>query len=134
MNILIVILCVIGGIFAFFLPALRGYNFKHVGGRVYAVEKRLPYKETMEGLWILNWVMLCYTTKNNPYSKEGIDMLMYFCNSKNGYGLKVDSENSLKEKLKKCGIYEDTPMMSVEDAREKQSQLLDKMTKMACKN
>ena len=98
MNIILIILSIVGGIFAFCLPALRGYNLKHISGRIYSFEKIKPYKDTFEGLKIQSLVMMCYEMKKDPYSEEGLNLIisMYNLNS----GALKKSKSDILEMLK----------------------------------
>lgn len=133
MSILLVILSIVGGIFALCLPALRGYNLKHIGGRVYAFEKQVSYKDSLEGLYLRFCVMQCYITRTNPFEEKGLDDLMALYNMKNGYGIGAKSKEEIKEMLKKCNIYDNTSMLSIPEAKEMQSKILNQMTNMIYK-
>ena len=128
MDIILIVLSIVGGIFAFCLPALRGYNLKHISGRIYSFEKVRPYKDTFEGLMIQNLVMMCYEMKKNPYSEEGINLIISMYNLNSGALKKTKSE--ILEMLKKCDIYEQTPMLSPKDAKERQSKIASDIQKI----
>lgn len=128
MNIILIILSIVGGIFAFCLPALRGYNLKHISGRIYSFEKTKPYKDTFEGLKIQNLVMMCYEMKKNPYSEEGLNLIISMYNLNSGALKKTKSD--ILEMLKKCEIYEHTPLLSPKDAKDRQSKITSDIQKI----